>query len=50
MNTECLNCENSNAYFDGARFVCPDCGYEWDFDGLPNEFDDDIDDELEDDF
>lgn len=26
-----------NAYFDGVEFVCPDCGYTWDCDLIPDE-------------
>lgn len=46
MNTECPNCQSENAYFDGVKFVCPDCDYEWDDDLTIQESDDnDIDDD-----
>lgn len=32
FNTECPKCQSENAYFDGVRFCCPDCDYEWDDD------------------
>jgi uncharacterized Zn ribbon protein len=28
--TDCPNCRNENAYFNGFNYECPDCGYEWD--------------------
>jgi len=40
----CPACDNENAYFDGVLYTCPDCDYEWPFDGLPidqQSFDDD---------
>lgn len=31
MPVQCPNpkCQSENAYFDGVRYVCPDCDYEW---------------------
>lgn len=44
MAVQCKNpnCQSENAYHDGVRYVCPDCGYEWDDD---IEWDDDSDEE-----
>lgn len=30
LTTGCEKCDKENAYFDGYRWVCPDCGHEWD--------------------
>jgi DNA-directed RNA polymerase subunit RPC12/RpoP len=27
--TNCPNCGDQNAYFNGYNYECPDCGYEW---------------------
>ncbi|MBR1962627.1 MAG: hypothetical protein IKA26_06730 [Alistipes sp.] len=32
MNTECPKCGAEDAYFDGARYQCPACDYEWEAD------------------
>lgn len=32
MSVECPNCGWDNAYYDGTRYVCPDCDFEWDVD------------------
>lgn len=32
MTTECLKCGAEDAYFDGVKYVCPVCDYEWDDD------------------
>ena len=29
MNTECPKCGSEDAYFDGVRYFCPCCDYEW---------------------
>ena len=50
MTTECPNCWNENAYFDGVEYVCPDCGHRWDCDEMDGEYDDyDSDDSNDDD-
>jgi hypothetical protein len=42
--TECPECSNENAYFNGLNYECPDCGCEW---GALNDFesDDNLDDD-----
>lgn len=45
---ECPNCGMDNAYCDGVKYVCPDCGFEWDCKEIPN--DDDWEEEDEDDY
>lgn len=32
-----------DAYFDGVKYVCPDCCEEWDCDAIPDDDDDDWD-------
>lgn len=29
LNTECPNCLEENAYFNGVEYECPDCDYTW---------------------
>jgi hypothetical protein len=29
MEVNCPKCFNDNAYFDGIKYSCPDCDYEW---------------------
>jgi len=48
LTTECPECFNENAYFNGLNYECPDCGYEWDnVNGFVNNNDWDKEDQKE---
>ena len=48
MNVECPRCASESAYFDGVKYVCPDCDYEWDDElCVQEECEDEEDDEFD---
>ncbi|QZE15188.1 hypothetical protein K4L44_04970 [Halosquirtibacter laminarini] len=29
LNTDCPKCQSEDAFYNGACYECPSCGYEW---------------------
>ncbi|MDR2193907.1 MAG: hypothetical protein LBP19_05490 [Treponema sp.] len=49
--TDCPQCGEEGAYFNGFQYECPECGYEWteDDDDTEEEDSDDDDEDSDDD-